>query len=392
MTDPARLGVVAAGKRSRTLVEHAYAVGEQEYLGCERDDGYPHAVYERFGADDRGWIRQVDDLDPTVTAVMSPSAESREAARDLCRAHGDHPDLFADLDGFLEEGRFDAAVVASPTDVHPEAVVPLLDRDVDVLCEKPLAASLADHDRIIEAHRRSAGLLYPGFQRRLAPYYRRLGELIEGTVGRLGAMCHTEVRDPFHVAEPGTPGYRYSRARSGGALLEKNCHDFDLFNWYADADPVRVSAFGGQHVLRRDTDVLDQATVNVRYEGGLLASLELCLYAGVGDPDIYGVRGGKSSAYRGSDGVVRAPEEAGVIEVDTRGERRRVEVETAGSHGGDRFEVHRFLRCLRGEADPPLTPTDAKRAAAVAIAAEASVDADGAPVDVTEDYDIRPRT
>jgi len=383
-----RLGVVAAGKRSRTLVEHAYAIGEREYLDCEREDGYPHAVYERFGADDYGWIRRVDDLDPAVTAVASPSAGSREAASELCRAHGDDPDLFADLEGFLEEGRFDAAVVASPTDAHAEAVIPLLERDVDVLCEKPLAATLEAHDRILDAHARSSGLLYVGFQRRLAPYYRRLGELIDA-VGRLGMMSHTEVRDPFHVAEPGTPGYRYSQARSGGALLEKNCHDFDLFNWYAGADPVRVSAFGGQHALRRDTDVLDQATVNVRYEGGIVASLELCLYAGVGGEDIYGVRGGKSSAYRGSEGVVRAPEEPGVIEVDTGDERRRVEVGTTGSHGGDLFEVHRFLRCLQGEAEPPLAPTAAKKAAAVARAGEASIEADGAPVGITDDYDLR---
>jgi len=389
MSEPIRLGFVAAGKRSRTLAEHAYAIRDQEYLDCEREDGYPHALYREFGVDEHEWIEEVGDLEPAVTAITSPSASSREAAREDCRRRGDDPDLYADFDAFLEDRAFDAAVVASPTDVHADAVAPLLERGVDVLCEKPLAATLDGHDRILDAARESSGLLYPGFQRRLAPYYRRLGELVDDVVGRLGMMHHVEVRDPFHATAPGTPGYRYSQARSGGAILEKNCHDFDLFNWYADADPVGVTAFGGQHALRRNTDVVDQATVNVQYDSGAVASLELCLYVGVGEPDIYDVRGRKTSEYRGPGGVVRAPETPGVVEVDTRTERRQVEVGTAGSHGGDRFEVLRFLRCLQGDAEPPLAPLEAKKAAAVALGAEASIDADGAVIGITDEYDLR---
>jgi predicted dehydrogenase len=386
---PVRLGVVAAGKRSRTLMEHAYAIGEQEYLGSERADGYPHSIYRAFGVDEYDWVEDVRDIDPEFTAVMSPSAGSREAARDICREYGDDPDLFADFDAFLD-AEFDAVVVGSPNDAHADAVVPLLDRGVDVYCEKPLAATLDGHDRIIDVHDDSEALLFAGFQRRLAPYYRRLGDLVESVTGRLGMMSHVEVRDPFHIAgtDTGAPGYRYSQERSGGALLEKNCHDFDLFNWYADADPVRVTAFGGQHALRESTDILDQATVNIQYGDGTVASLELCLYVGVGDPDIYDVRGRKRSEYRGPGGVVRAPGD-GTVEVDTRGERREIEVGIAGSHGGDLFAVHRFLRCLRGDAAPPVTPREAKKAAAVAFAGEASAAADGEPVEITDAYDLR---
>ena len=268
-------------------------------------------------------------------------------------------------------------------------MLPLLERDVDTFCEKPLAATLPNHDQMIAADEASDGLLYSGFQRRLAPYYQGIKERLDEVVGRLGMMSHIEARDPFHVTRPGVPGYRYSQARSGGALLEKNCHDFDLFNWYSEADPIQVSAFGGQHTLRENTDILDQATVNVQYDTGVIASLELCLYAGAGKQDIYDVRSRKTSEYRGSKGLLRATAEPGVIEVDTRTEQSRMEIATAGSHGGDLFEVHRFLQCLRGEAEPPVDPVDAKKAAAVALAGEASVKADGEPVEITEDYDLR---
>jgi predicted dehydrogenase len=370
-------------------MEHAYAIRNQDYLGCDHETGYPHALYREFGIDEYDWIMDVSSLSPTITAVMSPSEASRTAANQICRERGDDPELFADFEPFLENGAFDAAIVASPTDVHPDAVLPLLERDIDVFCEKPLAATLPDHDRMIAADEASDGLLYPGFQRRLAPYYRGIKDRLDGVVGRLGTMSHTEVRDPFHITRPGVPGYRYSQARSGGALLEKNCHDFDLFNWYSGANPIRVSAFGGQHALCENTDIVDQATVNVQYDTGVIASLELCLYAGAGKQDIYDVRSKKTSEYRGSKGILRAPADPGVIEIDTRTEQSRVEIATAGSHGGDLFEVHRFLQCLRGEADPPVEPRAAKKAAAVALAAERSVEADGEPIEITEDYDLQ---
>ena len=64
-------------------------------------------------------------------------------------------------------------------------------------------------------------------------------------------------------------------------ILEKNSHHFDLFNWMLGAKPIRVLATGGTNVLT-DRELLDNAQVLVEYEGGLRATLEVCLFAPYG--------------------------------------------------------------------------------------------------------------
>jgi len=381
------IGFVAAGKRARTLMSHLYTIRDQDYFLCDRADDWPHGFYDEYAGETPDWVDDVSDLNPSITAIMNPGEKSREKAYELCRDHGDDPELYESLDAFLETGQFDTAIVASPNDQHVTAVVPLLNSDTDLLCEKPLATTLEAHDEMIAADRESDALLYVGFQRRVAPYYRKIEEVLaSGTVGDIGMMNHVEVRDPFQSS---SGGFRFSKERSGGALLEKNSHDFDLFNWYSGADPVRVSAFGGQHVFTENTDIVDQATVNVHYDDGTVGSLELCLYNGVGHQDVYGVSTRKTSEYRGTDGVVLAPDKPDVIEVQRRGETNSITVSAEGSHGGDIFQMRQFLRCLEESADPPATAVDAKKAAAVSFAAEESIERDGSIVEIDANYDIQ---
>lgn len=393
MSQSPRLGFVAAGKRARTLMTHTYDVRDREYLDAAEEDSYPSSIYSMYGEEEIDWDVDVSNLDAEVTAVMSPSTGSREAAQNLCRDHGDDPKLYDDFESFRSDGRFDVALVCSPQHLHAEAVVPLLDDGYDVFCEKPLAHTLEDHDRIIEAAADAEGMLYVGLQRRVSPFALRVKELLdEGTIGRLNMISRTEVRDPFRNSHPGVKGYRYSQEESGGALLEKNVHAFDQYNWYTGKDPVKVTAVGGQHVLGRNTDIVDHAVVTVQYEDDIVASLELCLYLGPGERDVYDVRVRAETEYRGSNGLLReVPSEPGVIEVDTREERRRIDVAKAqegAGHGGDRYEACRFLRCLQSEASPPASATDAKKAAAVAFAAERSIRQDGDPVEISETYDL----
>lgn len=390
MSGDLELGFVAAGKRSRTLMEHLYTIRDRDYRESDRPDGWPDSFFATYAPDPPSWVEDLSHLEPSVKAIMNPGDDARERAADLCGAHGDDPRLYGTLDSFLEDAAYDAVVVASPNDTHVDAVVPLLEQGTDVLCEKPLANTLAAHDRVIEAEAESDALLYVGFQRRVAPFYQRIRELIDdGTIGTLGMMSHVETRDPFQLpGGPGGDGFRYSQERSGGTLLEKNSHDFDLFNWYSGSDPLRVTAFGGQHVLSHGTDIVDQAVVNVQYENGLVASLELCLYNGVGQRDVYGVSGRTTSEFRGSEGVIRVPQEPGTIEVLRRNTQDRLTTADEGVHGGDIHQIHRFLRCLTDGCVPPLTARDAKKAAAIAIGAECSLRNEGEVVEIDSNYNL----
>ena len=382
-----RIGIVGSGSRGRAHIPEVYRIRSQEHVGRAADDGAMHSpqpLYEKYADRSPSWVDDVSELRPAITAIYDPSAESRRAAAARCREYGDEPTSFDSYDAFLDADAYDAVVVASPNHTHVDVAIPLLERDVHVLCEKPLATTLDGYDEFDEWVARSDGVFYTAFNMRSRPYYRRVKELVDaGVIGNLGMISCREVRTPF------PDGHYYTQAESGGSILEKNCHDFDLMNWLTEADPVRVAAFGGQHVFTKGTDVADHAVVIVEYENGVRASLDLCLYAP------YGVRyaeftGHRDYEIRGTEGVLKGvPDGSNAWELFTRWHRDRFEgAQFPGGHGGsDYLQMLRFLRCLRGEESPPASPIDAKKAAAIAIGAERSIQ-EGTIVEIDSAYDL----
>jgi len=134
---------------------------------------------------------------------------------------------------------------------------------------------MAEFDEVYEEARRVGAIVQVGVELRFSPLMNELRRrLARGDAGRLRQIWCREFRPPFR---PGEGGWRVS-ARSGGTLLEKNVHHFDLFNWFADSRPARVAAFGGADVLYRESGVLDNAVVIVEYENGVRAALQLGLF------------------------------------------------------------------------------------------------------------------
>lgn len=382
MTWRPKIALIGAGNRAKHHLSNVYVIRNQSYIGRKPEDSHlhqPQALYHEYAARQPDWTEDISELQPIVTAIFDPDEEARRSAQTVCRNHDDDPTLYGSFDALYEDREYDTVIVASPNHTHVDAVLSFLERGVNVFSEKPLATTLADHDRLIEADERSESLFYIGFNMRHSPLYRRLRDLIhDGAVGRLGMITAHEVRTPF------PPGHYYSREESGGSLLEKVCHDFDMFNWIIEADPVKVAAFGGQHVFSENTDVLDHATVIIRYDNGVKATLELCLHAPFGQSRdrVYSVRG--------SDGIIRTPDESATWELFTRNTHDRfTALDTSGGHGGaDVSQMKSFLHCLYGEEERSATPTDAKKAAAIALGAQTAIDED-AVVNIDSAYDIQ---
>lgn len=373
-----KLGLLGGGARGRSHLRSAYRVNDQDFLLCENESNYPHHTYHDYAPTAPEWAEEISDLEVEVRAVMDPSEATREKAMELCGDHGDVPDQYESLEEFRADNDCDAVVVASPNDYHAQQSLALLEDDLNVLAEKPIATTLPDHDRLIDAADSSSGVYFVGFNLRSSPFYTRLKELLgSGTIGELGMISCRECRGHF------TADYSFDAERSGGALLDKNCHDFDLYNWYAQSDPVRVSALGGQHVHTDNTDINDYSTLIVEYSNGVAGTLELCMYAPFGERT-------RMYELRGSEGILRAPNERATVDLFTRERKDRLSVSTAGGgHGGaDVRQMKRFLRSIQGEAEPPATPTDAKRADAVALAGERAIEEE-AIVELDSNYNLK---
>jgi predicted dehydrogenase len=180
-----------------------------------------------------------------VAVVDSDEARAGEVAGELgCRALGGFEDLGADLD---------AAVVAVPTTFHEAIAVPLLERGVACLVEKPLAPELAAADRILAAAERSGACLAVGHVERFEPGVRRVAEL--GVQPRF-IECHR------------LSTFRF-RSLDVGVVHDLMIHDLDLVLHFIDSEVESLDASGGMIL----TDSIDLASVHLVFRNGARANV-----------------------------------------------------------------------------------------------------------------------
>ena len=235
--------------------------------------------------------------DCEVVAICDPDPESLEQG---CRAvarswdsnrgqHGGKSEIarFGKVHELVAAGGFDVAVVATPNYTHRSVVEPLLNAGVHLLIEKPLCTTVQDCKDLISLERRTAvshKVVWVGLEYRyMAPTMRLLEHVSSGVLGRLHMLAIREHRFPFL---PKVGDWNRFSNNTGGTLVEKCCHFFDLMRLVLRSEPSRVFASGAQDVNHLDEtydgrvpDILDNALVIVDLENGARASLDLCMFA-----------------------------------------------------------------------------------------------------------------
>ena len=211
-----------------------------------------------------------------IVAYADPHGPSREKAA----AVSPEARAFEDWREMLAEVECDVLLVTAPQYVHCEIVLAGLEAGLDIYCEKPMAHSLEDCNRIVSAVKASDCLFYVGLQLRTVPVLKHVKKLVDsGVVGKPSMMFARELRAPFL---PKVDDWIGDENKSGGALVEKNCHHFDLFNWYCGSRAVRVNAIGGKALTAEDGgnvgELLDHAFVLVDYADDTRACLEMCFF------------------------------------------------------------------------------------------------------------------
>lgn len=343
--------------------------------------------------------------DARVTAIADPHAPSRDEARALCR---DEPRVFDDPRELLGSGLCDAVVIATPNFTHVEVMRDALATDLHILVEKPLVTRIDDGLDLVarEAARRQRGSRAIAWVAQEYRYMPPVAEAIrmahEGAVGRVQQVSIREHREPFY---PKVGDWNRFSANTGGTLVEKCCHYFNLMDLITGERPVRVFASGGQCVNHLDEDyggrrpdILDSAYVIVEYGSGARAMLELCMYAEstidnehltiVGDegkiesllPSLtlrYGKRAdwGRREVWGAPSGTGRGVSVRRVWDTGIR---------YAGHHFGASYIEHlRFADAIREGKPPEIPLEEGLRAVATGLAAHRSID-EGRAVALTE--------
>jgi len=302
--------------------------------------------------------------DATITAICEANQKVLESASAAPKGNvagaADHIDLsgiqvFSDLGEMLKSGTVDALSITLPTFLHPDATIQALKAGVHVLCEKPMALSTAECDRMVAAADETGKVLQIGHCIRFWPEYVVARDLIKsGTYGHPIAATFRR----FSSQPNWSPDNWFAdEDRSGGQPLDLHIHDSDYIH-YLFGLPASVSS----------TADVPQSYISTQYyyEGGPAVVAESTW------------RMAPSFGFEMSFNVVL--EKAAIVFDVTRTPSFRVcpaedpeftpEIPT-----GDGYtrEIQHFIRAVKGEAvEPVVTPRDSRETIRLVLAEKQS--------------------
>ena len=348
--------------------------------------------------------------DAVVVAISDPNAPSLEMAQ-ACIDVGpsgrrsERLGVYSDHAQLLARDDLDAVVIASPNHTHADVLADALASDVHVMVEKPVCTTVPDALRVrSRAAGRSSGgpplMCWVALEYRYMPTPAMLLDLVRSSLlGTTRMVAIREHRFPF-LTKVGN--WNRFTANTGGTLVEKCCHFFDLMHQLAGDRPTRVMASGGQDVNHLDElvelpdgstarpDILDNAFVIVEFRNGVRGSLDLCMFAEGGryeqELTVVGDLGKLETTVPGDTvwhgerpAVGSSPSGAVAVAAPLADE-----VRYTGFHHGSSFREHlRFIEQIRSGGDALVTVDDGLWSVAMGAAAHRAIE-QGRVVDLAE--------
>ncbi|WP_022706915.1 Gfo/Idh/MocA family protein [Paracoccus zeaxanthinifaciens] len=200
-----------------------------------------------LGARIAALIPEFARADPKASFVAVADPGRDRAA--VFKGTGSAPEWFEDAETMMARGRFDLLLIGSPNFLHLEHLRLALASDTPhIFVEKPVVISeeeTLELARLMAAHD-GVNRLIVGLVLRYSPLFRALrAAQKDGHIGEIMSMEAAEHIGPYHGSFF-MRDWRRDSARSGGFMLEKCCHDLDLYQAVAGSRPAQVASFGGR--------------------------------------------------------------------------------------------------------------------------------------------------
>lgn len=324
-----------------------------------------------------------------IAAIFEPDQEMRQAAKALT-PEAAFPDSIADL---VQMPEVNALLIVSPNHLHLEQIEMIgAMRPLPLLVEKPLYTSPDQAARVAALQSTYAAPIWVAMEYRYMPPIARFLNDVDQATGGIKMLTIREHRFPFL---PKVGDWNRFNRNTGGTLVEKCCHFFDLMRLAIKSEPVRVVASAGQALNHLDEsyggevpDIWDNGYVIVDFANGARAMLELCMFAegsryqeeisAVGESGkIEALVPGPARFWPGHLGPPPMPQvivsprspngpEVLEIKVDPK-------ILKAGDHNGATFYQHLgFQKTVLRNAPPDVTLSDGAVAVALGLAAQES--------------------
>ena len=345
--------------------------------------------------------------DPSVIGHVDPAPVG---ASILNEAGINQGRAFPTPQALLAEGPFDLVMIGSPNHLHFEHLQAAFAAGYPIFAEKPIVRTIDETLALARILARdTAPRLYIGLVMRSMPIVREVIARVDaGELGELISMDATEHLHPEHGAYLAR-NWRRRTDWGGSFLLDKVCHDFDIFGRIAGGRPAQVASFGGRRIFtpenahlprsyedgeaayterdagwaaandpfQSDMDLADHQTAIVRYDTGLALAFHCNSHASLQERRWYiaGTRGTLIADLVRNKLLIRPSL--------SRARPERIEYGglTADLHNGaDEAMAIDLLAALEGRAAFPVTPADSMEAGLTVMAIDQSM-AEGRMVD-----------
>jgi myo-inositol 2-dehydrogenase/D-chiro-inositol 1-dehydrogenase len=322
-----------------------------------------------------------------IHGIYDDSAHSMDvAAEEFAKYSKRALKHYDDLVSACNDPDIDVLFICTPNFSHIDVLDVAAQSGKPIFLEKPMATTLADAKRIIDLAGDYPTFIQVGLQYRYkAPYVEARFEALDRSVlGDIKTLSMSEYRPPFLDK---VDQWNKFEEFSGGTLVEKCCHYFDMLNLFANAEPLRVYASGMQAVnfteFEKDgkpADIDDCAKVIIDYKNGIQASFTLNMFC----PNFY-----EELVICGTEGRLVATEYFDFQRSDSACSRVLIEhgelrasrdidvsytraIEQSGHHGATYFEHIALADQLDGKPVDAATPLEGLWSMIVASAAQKS--------------------
>ena len=320
----------------------------------------------------RSLATSAQELEHAEVVLVSDIDEDR--AKGLANDLG--AEYVTDYDALLDREEIDGVLIASPPFLHRPMVEAAASAGKHIFCEKPMAPYVADCDAMIDAIERAGVTFQIGHVCRFHATHSKVRELVaSGAYGSPTTMLVHRIGSTWGREHP---GWRLSRSKSGGTLMEVNAHEIDFMR-YVCGDVARVSAVGGHFVDERQ-DYPDVALVSMQFASGAVGVLHSSHASAIGG------YGGRVDLTEGS--IVFPRIWGGDATIDIKrfdsDEIEKIRIADIEVESPVRAEIRAFVDAVQNGTEPPVTMWDGRAAVAVAEAAYESIAQGGVVISLDE--------
>lgn len=306
-----------------------------------------------------------DSPDAAITAVCDSDEALATAASEATGAK-----VYLDFDQLLADGDFDAVDICTPPWTHADLAVKAANAGKHILCEKPIATSLEDADRMIAAAKENGVNLMVGQTRRFDDRYLAIRDQV--AAGQVGRPVYIRRAERQFLPFPADAWY-WDTSVGGGVILDIGVHASDLLRWMFDDEPVEVRAVArAVGKAAQDAESFDYAQITFKFADGGIGFAETSWthpgefgggqYAAL---DVLGTNGKLEYSDKNANPMLSYNVDGGLA-------LPRYFALMSSTEYAFRREIAVFVDSIVTNSPPALDPIDARAAVAMALAAQES--------------------